>query len=61
VRANKLHTCKTTKTAKDVTTWLKTGTADHLIAQQFSLEQIAQALDLVESDRAVGKVVLTIV
>jgi NADPH2:quinone reductase len=48
------------KAAEDITTCLKANFLKHQIAQQFSLEQIAEAHELLESGQAIGNLILEI-
>jgi NADPH2:quinone reductase len=47
--------------AKDITHCLEAGVLNHVIAQQFTLDKIALAHEMVESGRAMGNVVINIV
>ena len=44
----------------DITGWLQSGTAKHLIAARFPLAQLARAHEVVEGGRQVGNVVIDI-
>lgn len=48
------------KAAEDITTALKAKVLKHRIAQQFSLDQIAEAHERLESGQAIGNLVITI-
>lgn len=44
--------------AKDITACLQAGVLKHLIAQRFTLEQIAEAHELMESGTAIGNIIV---
>jgi NADPH2:quinone reductase len=46
--------------AKDINTCLEAGFFKHVIAQRFTLDQIAEAHELLESGRAIGNLILEI-
>lgn len=48
------------KAAEDITTCLKSGVLKHRIAKEFTLDQIAEAHELLESGRAIGNLILKI-
>jgi NADPH:quinone reductase-like Zn-dependent oxidoreductase len=43
---------------RDITAWLESGTANHLIAARFPLAELARAHQVQESGGSVGNVVL---
>ena len=48
------------RAAEDLTAWLESGDARHLIAAQFPLEEIAAVHEAVDSGRLIGNVVVTV-